>query len=85
MITIFTKTICPYCQMAKQYLTERGVPYAEVLYDDDQARQAMYDTLGLIGSQRTVPQIFADDERIGSYSDLLRRGLPASVVFDEEF
>jgi glutaredoxin 3 len=84
MITIFTKTICPYCQMAKQYLTEQGLAYTEVLYDDDQARQSMYDKLGLIGSQRTVPQIFADNERIGGYSDLLRRGLP-SVAFDEEF
>ena len=85
MITIYTKTICPYCQMAKQYLTEHNVPYTEVLYDDDQARQAMYDKLGLVGSQRTVPQIFANEERIGGYSDLVRRGLPTSVTFDEEF
>ena len=89
MITIFTKTICPYCHLAKHYLTEHGVAYTEVVYDDDQTRQAMYDTLGLIGTERTVPQIFSDGPygrvRIGGYSDLLRSDLPTSVAFDEEF
>jgi glutaredoxin len=75
--------------MAKQYLNAHGIAYTEVVYDDDQARAAMYDALELIGSQRTVPQIFSDGPqgrvRIGGYSDLLRSDLPASVAFDEEF
>jgi glutaredoxin len=75
--------------MAKQYLSEHGIPYTELVFDDDQERQSMYDELGLIGSQRTVPQIFratpdGDRERIGGYSDLLRY-VGTQVAFNEEF
>lgn len=87
---IFTKTICPWCVRAKQYLSERGIHYTELVFDDDQERQEMYDELGLIGSQRTVPQIFwvkqdGDRERIGGYSDLLRYVDGTQVAFNEEF
>ena len=76
--------------MAKQYLTEHGMPYTELVFADDQDRQSMYDELGLIGSQRTVPQIFrvtpsGDRERIGGYSDLLRYIDGTQVAFNEEF
>lgn len=82
-IIIYTKTDCPYCDMAKQYLRELGIPYTEFVYDDHQQRQVMYDELGLMGNERTVPQIFGTDRRIGGYADLLRSDL--MVSFGEDF
>jgi len=74
---VFTSSTCPYCQVAKQILQEHGISYREQVYDDYAQRQTLYDDLGLIAEQRTVPQIFAVTEDggrtyIGGYNDLLR-------------
>jgi glutaredoxin 3 len=90
---VYTKTICPYCAMAKQYLTEHGIEYIELRYDDDDERQSMYDELGLVGWKRTVPQVFvieADGEpqRIGGYNDLLHSDLAMRAAvgdFNQDF
>ena len=86
-IELYTKTLCLYCSKAKQYLTAHKLPYTELLFDDDSQRQVMYDELGLVGNQRTVPQIFVSKDgvrtRIGGYSDLLHSGL--GVVLNEDF
>ena len=90
---IYTKTICPYCQMAKQYLIDHGITYTEVVYDDDAERIAMYDELALPAHQRTVPQVFivqpnGTPRRIGGYSDLLNSDVAAQMAvgdFSEEF
>ena len=72
---VYSKTICPYCAMAKEYLREHGIEYTEVGFDDDDARQSMYDELGLVGRQRTVPQVFIIESdgkprRVGGYDEL---------------
>jgi glutaredoxin 3 len=90
---IYTKTICPYCQMAKQYLSEHGVTFTEVVFDDDDERLAMYEELALPDHQRTVPQVFivepdGTQRRIGGYSDLLNSDVAAQMAigdFKEDF
>jgi glutaredoxin 3 len=90
---VYTKAICPYCAMAKQYLSEQGIDYVEVGFDDDDERQSMYDELGLVGVQRTVPQVFIVEsdgrpQRIGGYNDLLRSDLAMRAAvgdFNQEF
>lgn len=89
-IVIYSKTTCPYCDMAKTYLRERAIPYIEEVLDDDLVRQTMYDDLGLSSGQRTVPQIFLRDDsrftRIGGYRDLLAWGDRMAVgAFNEDF
>lgn len=76
-IEINSKTTCPYCYMAKEYLTQNGIEYEEHVYDDDAERQAMYDRFELIALQRSVPQIFVVENdgtriRIGGYTDLIK-------------
>ena len=39
-IEIYSKTTCPVCQLAKDYLAEHGMGYFEHLYDDDDERRA---------------------------------------------
>lgn len=91
-VEIYSKTTCPSCQRAKAFLQQHGMSYSEYVYDDDQERQALYDRLGLIGTQRTVPQIFVAQtgilEHIGGYSDLLNSDLVSRQSigdFDVEF
>lgn len=64
-IIVNTKTTCPSCIAVKAFLTERGEEFETVVLDDDAARFAMYDSFGLEGNQRTVPQVVIDGERIG--------------------
>jgi glutaredoxin 3 len=37
-ITVYSTPTCPYCVMAKRYLSERGVKYDDVNVAADQAR-----------------------------------------------
>jgi len=50
MVTIYTTTHCPYCKMAKDYFTEKNVPYAEINVEmDDEAAAEMIKKSGQMG------------------------------------
>ena len=38
MITVYSTPTCPYCKLAKQYLTEKGFAHEDVDVAADQAR-----------------------------------------------
>lgn len=41
-VTIYSTTTCPYCNMLKDYLSEKGISYMEKLVDqDDTAKEEM--------------------------------------------
>lgn len=71
-IEVHSKTDCPYCVKAKEWLNTRNIPYDLFVYDNEADRAAMYDRLGIEGSERTVPQIIVDGERIGGYTQLVK-------------
>ena len=88
LVVVQSKTDCPYCKKAKEWLTEHGIAFTEMNYDDYDARQAMYDSFGLVNGQRTVPQIVVDDVRLGGYSELLASDLALRAgvgSFDMDF
>jgi len=66
-VVIYTTTICPYCVRAKMLFQRKGVAYEEidVSRDNDLRLQLMQQT-----KQRTVPQIFINDQHIGGCDDL---------------
>ena len=67
-VEIYSSMHCPYCVMAKQLLDRKGVAYIEIRVDlDPTKRQEMMKK----SRQRTVPQIFINDESIGGYTDLV--------------
>ena len=37
-ITIYSTPTCPYCKMAKEFLTEKGIPFADVDVAADEAK-----------------------------------------------
>lgn len=68
-IQIYTIRWCGFCVRAKTLLDSKGLPYEEVLLDDDPAfRQTLFGRTG----GWTVPQIVIDGRPIGGYSELRR-------------
>lgn len=82
-IVVHSKTTCPSCVGAKAWLEERGFDYTLHVYDDFDARQEMYDSFGLEGNDRTVPQIVIDGVRIGGFDKLKTSNL-ANPQIDED-
>ena len=70
-VVVYTMNFCPYCDRAKALLQRRGVSFEEirVAEDDDASWLALEKRSGM----KTMPQIFADDELIGGYTDLAAR------------
>ena len=77
-VTMNGKSNCPWCDKSEAWLNEHAIPFTKILHDDEAARNALYDHLGLVGSERTMPQIlFAEDGvewRIGGYQALVSEG-----------
>lgn len=82
MIRIYTKTTCPYCVLAKDWLKQNRYQYVEVLLDDDQERQAFYDNHDI--TSRSVPQIFKNGSLIGGYTELIKSELAVKLDISKE-
>ena len=67
-ITMYTTGVCPYCQMAKALLKQKGVTdINEIRVDTDaQIREQMVQRTG----RRTVPQIYIGEVHVGGFDDL---------------
>lgn len=66
-VVIYTTPICPYCVRAKSLLKQKGVEWTEIdVSRDDNERMALMART----KQRTVPQIFINDQHIGGSDDL---------------
>lgn len=73
---VYSKEGCPWCQKAKEFLTEKKANWMEVSIPSQEDREVFYDSAGLVGKLRTMPQIavsYGNDnwELIGGYSDLV--------------
>ena len=66
-VVVFSTAHCGYCERAKGLLNRKGIEFSEVMVDEDlEQRQIMMERSG----QRTVPQIFINDEPIGGSDEL---------------
>ncbi len=64
---MYTTGWCPYCERARQLLTQKNVPFEEIDVDTrPEARTEMRARSG----RATVPQIFIGDTHIGGCDDL---------------
>ena len=79
-IKVYSKTNCPYCVSAKNWLKQRGYAYEEIVIDNDGERQKFYESVG--NGVRTVPQIYVDGERIGGFQDLIKSHLATNLNAD---
>ena len=66
-IQMYTTRWCGYCVRAKTLLESRGLPYEEIVLDDDpRFRQTLFDLTG----GWTVPQLVIDGKPVGGYTEL---------------
>lgn len=66
-VEVYTTRICAYCVMAKRLLKSLGQDFTEIdVGGDAEKRQWLVEATG----QRTVPQIFINDQPIGGYQEL---------------
>ncbi len=66
-VVIYVTQFCPYCVMAKQLLTRKGIPFETIAVDgnSDARNWLIRET-----QQRTVPQIFIRGQSIGGFQEL---------------
>jgi glutaredoxin 3 len=67
-VTIYTTSICPYCQMAKQLLSRKGVAFEEIDVAGKPALRAELQVKS--GGRNTVPQIWIGERHVGGCDDL---------------
>ena len=71
-VTLYSKDDCPFCEKAKAHLEREGITYELNVLNDPVERNELYNNFGLVGRQRTMPQIFWGHERVGGYDDMMR-------------
>lgn len=70
-VTVYATQGCPFCEKAKSFLVEKGIPFEEV--DVPPESNVWKDMKEKTGSG-SLPQILIDGESVGGYSDLVRLG-----------
>lgn len=68
-IELYTKSHCPYCDHAKNFLDHRHLSYTEIRVDLDPEK--LEEMLKRAEGRRTVPQIFINDVGIGGFTDMV--------------
>ncbi len=67
-VKVYTTTYCPHCVAAKSLLQAKGIEFEEI---DLTEREDRHDFLmGIANGQKTVPQIFINDQHIGGNMEL---------------
>ncbi len=83
MITIVTKSYCPFCQRAKTFLKELWKEYKEIEVSSD---EETYNTYKEISGMNTVPQVFlwepSRDTLIWGYDDMIEK-YKAGEIFSQ--
>lgn len=86
-IVIFSKTTCPFCVRAKDLLSNYNVNIHIVLLDEVENGGQMQDYLESKTGQRTVPNIFINNEHVGGFDNLTKlqsEGRLYKLVSDDE-
>jgi thioredoxin reductase (NADPH) len=66
-IVLYSKSWCPYCERAKQLLTEKGQTWTEFDVEADPDRR---DEMVRRSGRTTVPQIWIGERHVGGFDDL---------------
>jgi glutaredoxin 3 len=68
-IVVYSTRWCGYCIRAKALLDDKGIPYEEVLLDEEpEFRKRLFELTG----GWTVPQVLIDGEPVGGFTELWR-------------
>jgi glutaredoxin 3 len=68
-IIIYTTQTCMYCNLAKKLLKEKELSFKEINIETD---INIFKNLIIKTKQKTVPQIFINENFIGGYTELCK-------------
>ncbi len=68
-VTVYTKDLCGYCDMAKATLDRMGIKYETKNLGTDITREEL---LEILPNARTMPQIIINKQPIGGYNELIK-------------
>ncbi|OCF37514.1 glutaredoxin [Kwoniella heveanensis CBS 569] len=71
-VVVFSKSYCPYCKKAKNYLAEDTDDIKILELDERDDGSAIQAYLKELNGQGTVPHVYLNQEFIGGSSDLLK-------------
>jgi glutaredoxin 3 len=74
-VVIYSRPFCGYCELAKDLLEQKGVPFSEIDVEADRSR--LSEMVSRSGGRMTFPQIFVGEHHVGGFTDLAsldRRG-----------
>jgi glutaredoxin 3 len=66
-VTIYTTKVCGFCVAAKNLLKSKDIPFQEI---DVTVNPTLRQEIMQRSGQRTVPQIFFNEESIGGFTEL---------------
>lgn len=67
-VIIYSKNLCGYCTMAKNWLNSKGIEYKEINIEEQlEAREFV-----ISEGHRTMPQIYINGASIGGYQQLIQ-------------
>ena len=71
MITVYSKSNCPYCVQAKNLLKQKGVAFEEINIEETPSAREFIVSEG----HRTVPQIYQDGKLLveGGFTGLAKQ------------
>lgn len=69
-IEIYTKNSCPYCDMAKNLLKNKGATWKEINLSKEPEKTD--EMMQRADGRMTVPEIFIDNKLVGGYDDLAK-------------
>lgn len=67
-VIVYSSAACPYCIMAKEILTDKGVAIEERRVDAHP--EYIEEAVQKSGGRQTVPQILIGDQHIGGFDEL---------------
>lgn len=69
-VAVWSKSQCPYCDMAKRLLEQKGIEYTSTTLGEEFTRD---DVVEKFPTARTFPIIEIDNEYIGGYNELRQK------------
>ena len=69
-VVVLSRTSCPYCEMAAEYLEAKGVKFEYIVADKIGITNSQRDQVEKMTGARTYPRIWVGNTSVGGYSEL---------------
>ncbi|KAI8881259.1 glutaredoxin [Backusella circina FSU 941] len=78
-VMIFSKSYCPFCIRAKDIFDDLNVDYKALELNEDKNGEAIQSALAELTQQKTVPNIFINQQHLGG-ADALKDALASGKL-----